>query len=860
MAIRRNIEYKTFDHFQDDLLAVQIETSWGPVVVATMYSPPRRNYLPIGEITSLLQRNCPVVFMADLNANHPALGYRTTNLKGNLIADMMNRRVINFKGPDFSTLVQRKGNPDIVFTNKYDHFNMVILQGELTTSDHVPVILKLATRPIIKETKIMRKYKNADWEQFQEKINNKIDSQKRDLPLTDNTRISKETIDEAINRWMEDIHAVAEETIPKKKLQYYIHPQTSDWLKLLEMKYAEMKDRSNNEYTQDYRRIIRNIQERIKEEAARLHDEVWDKKIIELQEIYNDPKKFWGNIKRFMGNNKAEIPYLLDNRGARIYGDKKKEEKFREIWSGIFNISDEENIQFDMQNERIVNNYIERNEFMITPFRRPDLDRLDPNNYLTKPVTTNNIKSIIRNFKNNKAPGASGINKIILIHLTDKAIERYADILNLTLSMGYFPIILKNGIIILIPKADKDGKVPTNYRPITLLELPGKILERIVNDRLQRLYEENNLYNSHQYGFRKGRGTDMALTKIYEKIAINQKYYDHCNVVCRDISKAFDKVWLNGLKYKLVNTNEIPDILKKILCSYVTDRTAQIKINNVIGPKFELKSGVPQGGILSPNLFIIYTKDLPPPGPNATDIIFADDVTQIIENFRSNRIQLARDTEAEIERINKYERKWKISTNINKFSILSVSKSKPEVISVEGRRINFKNEIKILGLTLKRTGIIKHISDRITMAKNQTKKISRFSKLQQKTKMHLYKALIRPLLEYPVIPIALASKSQLLKIQRVQNKNVKFITRNEENLLAGTMKETHELLNLEAMNMRLSTRLTKTWAKFGEREEAIYNHSMQENNNVFKDHNWWPRAALKIEEIEMNEPTALYVI
>ena len=124
----------------------------------------------------------------------------------------------------------------------------------------------------------------------------------------------------------------------------------------------------------------------------------------------------------------------------------------------------------------------------------------------------------------------------------------------------------------------------------------------------------------------------MAIIKIYETIAINQKHKDYCNIVCRNISKAFDKIWLNGLKYKMFRQNDLPSLMKKIATSYVCDRTAQIRIGKHMGNKFNLESGVPQGGILSPTLFIFYTSDIPRAGPNSEDVIFADDITQVIQN------------------------------------------------------------------------------------------------------------------------------------------------------------------------------------------------------------------------------------
>ena len=112
---------------------------------------------------------------------------------------------------------------------------------------------------------------------------------------------------------------------------------------------------------------------------------------------------------------------------------------------------------------------------------------------------------------------------MILDNLPNSAIDRYRDILNNTFSMGYFPKVAQNGIMALIGKPGKDLKDPQNYRPKTLLEVPGKILERIINNRLTRFYEENELYHRNQYGFRRKKGTDMAITRIYETIVQNQK-------------------------------------------------------------------------------------------------------------------------------------------------------------------------------------------------------------------------------------------------------------------------------------------------------------------------------------------------
>ena len=135
--------------------------------------------------------------------------------------------------------------------------------------------------------------------------------------------------------------------------------------------------------------------------------------------------------------------------------------------------------------------------------------------------------------------------------------------------------------------------------------------------------EENNKYNPNQYGFRKGRGTATALALLYETIAISQHHKWRCNVVCRDVAKAFDKVWHLGLQYKILQQG-LPVIYEKILSNYSTNRKAIVRYNNSYSEPIEIESGVPQGGILSPTLYILFTADSPPPGPGALDVEFAD--------------------------------------------------------------------------------------------------------------------------------------------------------------------------------------------------------------------------------------------
>ena len=147
------------------------------------------------------------------------------------------------------------------------------------------------------------------------------------------------------------------------------------------------------------------------------------------------------------------------------------------------------------------------------------------------PISLGDINNMLRGIRN-KAPGYSGINKTILQNLPEEMMRDYTHILNHSLSMGYFPIKWHRAQITFIEKPEKDATLVANYRPIYLLEIPGKLYERIINTRVQSYLERSEYFNPNQYGFRSRRGTGLTLTHIYKRIAINQNMRGTCNLVC----------------------------------------------------------------------------------------------------------------------------------------------------------------------------------------------------------------------------------------------------------------------------------------------------------------------------------------
>lgn len=220
----------------------------------------------------------------------------------------------------------------------------------------------------------------------------------------------------------------------------------------------------------------------------------------------------------------------------------------------------------------------------------------------------------------------------------------------------------------------------------------------------------------------------------------------------RDVAKAFDKVWHNGLKYKLLRLG-LPVILEKILCNFLDNRKAIINIGKEHSRDIISLSGVALGRVLSPTLYTLFTNDLPSER-GCIDTMYSDDITQVITSPRKSKLMIKLNVEREIEGINKFERKWKIKTSEEKFKIIPIAQYKTKKIIVNGKKIETSKSSKLLGLNISITGFVGHISTTIKKKGNGIlTQLRRFSNLTPKMKI-LVKTLLIPVMEYPLFQYA----------------------------------------------------------------------------------------------------------
>ena len=185
----------------------------------------------------------------------------------------------------------------------------------------------------------------------------------------------------------------------------------------------------------------------------------------------------------------------------------------------------------------------------------------------------------------------------------------------------------KQAKVIMIPKPGKDLTKPTSYRPISLLPAIGKIFERIIARRLSSFLEKANYFDENQAGFRKKRSSVDQLFKLSQSVSTALKKHKKAVGVFLDVEKAFDAVWIEGLKYKLGSSEVgIPTKMTRPLSSFLTNRNLRVHQDNAVSNKIELKAGTPQGSALSPLLFIFYSNDTPKPPSGVFISKFANDM------------------------------------------------------------------------------------------------------------------------------------------------------------------------------------------------------------------------------------------
>jgi hypothetical protein len=364
----------------------------------------------------------------------------------------------------------------------------------------------------------------------------------------------------------------------------------------------------------------------------------------------------------------------------------------------------------------------------------------------------------------------------------------------------------------MIEKKDTNNQDPNNYRPISLTNCIPKIIEKLVNKRLNDFLDKHNLIHSHQSGFRKNRQTVdnllFFLQKVLEAFENNQKV---CGIVF-DIKKAFDKVWHKGLFFKM-NKMKIPKKIGLWIKNFLTNRKFRIKVGDMLSDLFDILCSVPQGSILSPNLFKIYINDIFElskfPNDKILNLLFADDKFSF--NIDINLRRLLHQMNRYLKSLEVWLNEWRMSIAANKCSFTIYSKITPKMLTngefkleIYGQPIPINHSPRYLGVLidnkLNLNNHIENVKEKCLKKLNVLKCLSYKNwSLCTNQQLTVYKCLIRATMEYAPI-ITLTSEYNVNKLSGIQYQALKIISK-ERGPVSNTYL--HDLYGIETFDLRL---------------------------------------------------------
>lgn len=321
-------------------------------------------------------------------------------------------------------------------------------------------------------------------------------------------------------------------------------------------------------------------------------------------------------------------------------------------------------------------------------------------------------------------------------------------------------------------------KQATNYRPVSLTSVTCKLFEHIIAKHILRFLDQNTLLYPYQHGFRTGLSTVTQLIETIHDFAAAVDIRQQVDVVCVDFAKAFDKVPHVQLIFKLRNAG-INELVIKWIEAYLTNRTQVVKLDGHVSDPLAVLSGVPQGSVLGPLLFLLYINDISSvAAEEGVQVkLFADDcliyatITKLDDQLKVQNC---------LKKLDNWCRKWKMSINYSKSTYTHISKRKTIhsfPYSIGGHLLVHAQQFKYLGVTITRKlSWTEHIDNVCTIAYQKLYILRKKLEHASRDVKHIaYTTFIRTILEYSAVVWSPHQATLKKKLERIQRLAARFI-------------------------------------------------------------------------------------
>ena len=527
---------------------------------------------------------------------------------------------------------------------------------------------------------------------------------------------------------------------------------------------ADMRKRDRLAKIKERRADYKKLRNEIVAKSRKARKEHTDKLI---KESIGNMKKHWTIITKVANktNNKEEMTTGFHHAGKWVENDQENADNF---------------------NHYLANIGKETNEHVGKPTHSDQyyLDkhcRTNQNSLILSNVTSQDVIDVCKKFTLKTSSDSAGFQQNIVLGDVDLLAPVLAHLVNCSQKSGIFPEKGKIARVIPVYK-NKGGKhLYENYRPISLLPIFSKIVEKLIYNKVFDFLVRYEILYKSQYGYRSGHNTTHATLDFIKMIEDSIEQNEYAIGIFCDLSKAFDTLNHQILLSKLEHYG-IRGSAKQWFSSYLSNRQQYVEWNGCKSSTAQIMTGVPQGSILGPLLFLIYINDLPS-ASNLKCVIFADDTNLFVKG--NNFPELVDTLNRELESINDFFKANQLKLNAKKTKMVCFRKTSPPEnlesmqVLLNGEKLKFEESAVFLGITIdSNLSWEKHCTNVANKISRNNGVINRVKHILPPSSLKLlYSSLIQPHIHYGLPVWGSCSGESKKRIITIQKRAIRTITK-----------------------------------------------------------------------------------